>query len=85
MADYKGVLRIICQSNSKSTNRIDIEMSKTPEDRSKNELEVDLNSGEIIPEDRKKDYKAPEATKAGSLKNVSRTISGDGAGDGIPI
>ena len=45
-------------------------------------LDVDLNTGEIIPEEKKKDYKAPEATKAGSLEDVSRAASGD-TGDGV--
>lgn len=47
-------------------------------DRQENpELDVDLNTGEIIPDNKKKTYKTPEATKAGTLKKVSRTSSGD--------
>jgi len=56
-------------------------MDKNPQERQNNELDVDLSSGEIIPEDQKKEYKTPEATKAGSLKNVSRIGSGP-IGDG---
>ena len=44
-------------------------------------LDVDLTTGEIIPEDQRKEYKTPEAEKAGSLDEVSRAASGDSAGD----
>ena len=51
-------------------------------DRQENpELDVDLNTGEIIPENEKKTYKTPEATKAGTLRKVSRTASGGFGGD----
>jgi len=53
-------------------------------DRQENpELDVDLNTGEIIPDNKKKTYKTPEATKAGTLKKVSRAVSGDQGGDFI--
>ncbi len=60
-------------------------MTENPKKHESNELDVDLNSGEIIPEDQKKQYKTPEATKSGSLKNVSRAASGDFVGDDAPI
>ena len=47
-------------------------------DRQKNpELDINLNTGEIIPDNEKKTYKTPKATKAGTLKKVSRLGSGD--------
>jgi hypothetical protein len=42
-----------------------------------NELDVNLETGEIIPEKEKKSFKTPEATREGSLKNVSKAASGD--------
>ncbi len=38
-------------------------MDENPEKHESNELDVDLNSGEIIPEDQKKEYKTPEAER----------------------
>ena len=47
-------------------------------DRQENpELDVGLNTGDIIPDNKKKTYKTPEATKAGTLMKVSRLGSGD--------
>ncbi len=54
-------------------------------DRQKNpELDIDPNTGEIIPDNAKKTYETPEATKAGSPKRVSRTASGDQLGGDSP-
>ncbi len=54
-------------------------------DRQENpELDVDLNTGDIIPDNKKKTYKTPEATMAGTLKKVSRAASGDFLGDNNP-
>lgn len=55
-------------------------MSENTQKTENNELDVDLNSGKIISEEQKKEYLTPEATKAGSLKDVSKSVSGDGAG-----
>ena len=54
-------------------------MSENTPKAENNELDVDLDSGEIISDDRKKEYQTPEATKAGSLKDVSKSASGDAA------
>ena len=59
-------------------------MNENTQEHENNELDVDLNSGEIIPDDQKKEYKTPEATKAGSLKKVSRAASGDSPTSSFP-
>ena len=57
-------------------------MKKKTDGSEKPELDVDLTTGKIIPENKKREYKTPEATRAGMLKNVTRSFSGDGS-DGL--
>ena len=53
-------------------------MDKKTDRQENRELDVDLSTGEIIPENEKKTYKTPKVTSAGTLKNVSRVLSSEG-------